>query len=292
MSIHQLRALDAIGRYKSFALAAGALNVSQSAISMQVAALERSLGAKLFDRSKRPPRLTAAGEIALRRASTIISEFEEMRIALGETHGYRHVLRLGAIPSVLTNILPRVLVALRDDCPELTVNVVSDLSGNLMAMVERGELDLALMHQPESLRGIFSWHEVSRQKIVVLAPPQSKESTAYEVFSVRPYIRFNRNAWVAPMIEERLSDLGLNPDTRAELHSIEAIHLMVHLGFGASVIPDVGDTNNANAPLRKLEFGMPPIFRLIGLLHRPDAAKKHLRKSVLDALNRLSTARR
>ena len=290
MSIHQLRALDAIGRYKSFAQAADALNVTQSAISMQVAALERSLGAKLFDRSTRPPRLTAAGEIALRRANSIIAEFEELRISLGETHGYRHVLRLGAIPSVLTNMLPRVLVALREDCPELTVNVASDLSGNLMGMVERGELDLALMHQPRNLSGIFAWHEVARQKIVVLAPPQSEEANAKELFSALPYIRFNRNAWVAPMIEERLADLGLRPDTRAELQSIEAIHLMVHLGFGASVLPDVGNSINSKAALRFLDFGAPPIFRLIGLLYRPDAAKKFVQQSVLKALNRLSLA--
>ncbi|MDE0111500.1 MAG: LysR family transcriptional regulator [Albidovulum sp.] len=291
MSILQLRALHAIGRYKSFALAAGALNVTQSAISMQISGLERSLGAKLFDRSKRPPRLTAAGEIALRYASSIVAEFEEMRIALGETHGFRNVLRLGAIPSVLTNILPRVLVALREDCPELTVNVASGLSGDLMAMVERGELDLALMHQPRKLGRVFAWHEVSSQKIVVLAPPQSKEATAEAIFSVRPYIRFNRNAWVAPMIEERLAELGLKPDTRAELQSIEAIHLMVQLGFGASVLPDVGDAGHSNSRLRKLEFGSPPIFRSIGLLYRPDATKKFVHQSVLGALNRLAIAR-
>ncbi|MCY4460851.1 MAG: LysR family transcriptional regulator [Albidovulum sp.] len=290
MSIHQLRALDAIGRYKSFALAAGALNITQSAISMQISALERSLGAKLFDRGTRPPRLTAAGETALRRASSIVAEFEEMRAALDETHGYRHVLRLGAIPSVLTNLLPRVLVALREDRPNLTVNVVSDLSGNLMAMVERGEIDLALMHQPRKLSGIFAWHGLSRQKIVVLSPLQSRETTAKEIFSAHPYIRFNRNAWVAPMIEERLAELGLHPDTRAELQSIEAIHLMVHLGFGASVLPDVGESGLSKAPLRLLEFGSPPIYRTVGVLHRPDAAKKNVRRSVLQTLDRLQIA--
>lgn len=270
-----MQALDAIGRHGSFAAAARALNLTQSAISMQISALETTLGVTLFDRSYRPPHLTPTGEIVMRRARTISAEYDNMLGALEDRRSPRGVFRLGAIPTVLTNILPQALMALRAQQPQMIVNVTSNLSGDLMKSVERGELDAALMHQPHQPDDAFTWQEVTSQQIVVVAPPRSREKTPEAVFEAHPYIRFNRSAWVAPMIEARLASLGIIPDTRAEIQSIEAIHLMVNLGFGASILPDVG-VKSAGSQLRVVPFGEPPLHRSIGLLSRRDMAGRRL----------------
>lgn len=281
MSIRQMKALDAIGRHGSFAAAARALNLTQSAISMQISALEEALGVTLFDRSHRPPHLTQAGEIAMRRARAISSEYDDMLGALEDTRSQRGVFRLGAIPTVLTNVLPKALMALRAQQPQLIVNVTSNLSGDLMKRVERGELDAALMHEPREIGEAFDWHEVAPQRVVVIAPPVSDEQTAEAVFAAHPYIRFNRSAWVAPMIEARLAEMGIEPETRAEIQSIEAIHLMVGLGFGASILPDVG-VEALGGKLRIVPFGKPPLYRSIGLLSRRDMAGRRLMGIVRD----------
>lgn len=283
MSIRQFQALEAISEYGSFAAAAAALNVTQSAVSMQVAALEESLEVTLFDRRHRPPRLTRAGAVVLRHAKAILAHYHDIYDALAATKPFQGTFRLGVIPTILTNLLPRVLMMLRDEEPGLTINVSSGLSGELMRRVEQGDLDAALMHKPEEIGGSFAWRDVAQQRIVIVAPPTSTEETPEEVLRNHPYIRFNRSAWVAPLIEARLGEHGITPDMRAEIQSIEAIHLIVSLGFGASILPDVSTESIARTPMRVIDFGEPPIFRTIGLLSRLDTAKKNPRRIIGDA---------
>jgi DNA-binding transcriptional LysR family regulator len=253
-----------------------------------VSALEQQLGVTLFDRKRRPPRLTPAGAIVLRRAKAIVAQYDDIFDALAEARPYRGSFRLGVIPTVLTNLLPAALMTLRDKEPGLTVNVSSRLSGELMRLVEHGGLDAALMHKPNEIAADFAWRDITQQRVVIVAPPSSGEETVAELFAAHPYIRFNRNAWVAPLIEERLGELGIAPDTRAEIQSIEAIHLMVGLGFGVSVLPDIGDTGPSGRPLRILDFGAPPIHRTIGLLSRIDSPKRNARRFIGDVFAQLA----
>ncbi len=282
MSIRQFKTLTAIDEHGSFAAAAMALNLTQSAVGMQMAALEDSLGVMLFDRKFRPPRLTPAGEIVLRRATTIVAQYDSIFDALAEARPYRGVFRLGVIPTVLTNLLPAALVALADREPGLTLTVVSALSGELLRRVEQGQFDAALMHKPNRIGSGFAWRDIAQQRVVIVAPPGSTEETARDVLAAHPYIRFNRAAWVAPLIEGKLRQLEIEPDTRAEIQSIEAIHLLIRLGFGVSILPDIESTALSDPPLRILDLGTPPIHRTIGLLSLQDTTKKNARRIVGD----------
>ncbi len=284
MSIRQFRTFTAICERGSFAEAAKAVNLTQSAVGMQVAALEHTLGVTLFDRKHRPPRLTSAGEIVLRRARNIVAQYDSLSDALSATRSYRGSFRLGVIPTVLTNLLPAALVALVDREPGLTLTVVSELSGVLLRQVEQGRFDAALMHKPNHLHDGLAWRDIAQQRIMVVAPPNSTQETAEEALGSYPYIRFNRAAWVAPLIEQRLGSLGIETDTRAEIQSIEAIHLMIRLGFGVSILPDVGGAGGSVAPLRVLDFGSPPIHRTIGLLSRKDNSRRNARRIVGDTI--------
>ena len=108
------------------------------------------------------------------------------------------------------------------------------------------------------------------------------------VFASHPYIRFNRRAWVAPMIEERMKLLEIDPDTYAEIESIESIQRMVALGLGASVIP-IGTAGPSMAMgVRVLEFGQPRMHRTIGMVSRVDTPKKQARRAICDAFKRTS----
>ncbi len=282
MSIRQFKTLLAIAEQGSFAAAAKAQNLTQSAVGMQVTALEESLGVTLFDRKHRPPSLTDAGEIVLRRARAIVAQYDGIADALAVARPYHGTFRLGAIPTVQTNLLPAALVALREREPGLGINVVSGLSGLVLRQVEQGELDAAIMHKPNELGAHFAWRDVAQQRLVVVCPPDAPEESAEDVLRSQPYIRFNRTAWVAPLIEKKLEDLGIEPNTRAELESIEAIHLMIRLGFGVSILPDVGTSGAAGPPLRLLDLGAPPIHRTVGLLSRQDTTKKNARRLVGD----------
>jgi DNA-binding transcriptional LysR family regulator len=272
--------MQAISEQGSFAAAARELNVTQSAIGMQVAALEDALGVKLFDRNYRPPRLTRAGIVATRRAKTIVAQYDDLVDSLTEPSTHRGSFRLGSIPTVLTNLVPAALMVLRDEEPDLTINVSSSLSGELRRQVEQRELDAALMHKPSDIGSAFAWNDIVRQRVVVVAPPDAVEASLEELFERYAYIRFNRSAWVAPLIEARLAELELTPHTGAEIESIEAIHLMVGLGFGLSILPDVGASRLSGVSLRIMDFGDPPIYRTVGLLSRRDMSMKKARQII------------
>ena len=274
MSIRRFKTLVVVCERGSFAAAAEALNLTQSAVSMQISALEDALGVALFDRKRRPMRLTRQGRRLLERARPMVMQYDRIVDEITEASSVRGTFSLGAIPTVLTNLMPAALVELRVRKPELTINVSSGLSGRLHRLVGSGELDGAVMHRPDTLADGFHWSDITRQTVMIIAPPDSVGETPSEVFAEQPYIRFGRHAWVAPMIERRLADLQLTPEVSAEIESIEAIQIMVGLGFGASVIP-VGSAPGQSLPgLRMVEFGSPQLFRTIGLLSRIDTRKK------------------
>ena len=280
MSIRRFKTLVVVCERGSFAAAAEALNLTQSAVSMQISALEDSLGVTLFDRKRRPMQLTRQGRRLLERARPMVMQYDRIVDEITEVSSVRGTFSLGAIPTVLTNLMPAALVELRMQKPELTINVSSGLSGRLHRLVGSGELDGAIMHRPDSLADGFHWSDIARQTVMIIAPPDSIGQTPGEVFADQPYIRFGRRAWVAPIIEKRFAALKLKPEVSAEIESIEAIQIMVGLGFGASVIP-VGSAPGQSFPgLRMVEFGSPQLFRTIGLLSRIDTRKKSERHIV------------
>src|SRR5690606_36763209 len=130
-----LRALKAVSDHASFTNAAESLNLTPSAISMQISAFEESLGATLFDRSHRPPRLTRAGESVLRCAETIIERYDAMLAEVAKIDAQRDYFRLGVIPTALLTIVPEMLMDLRRAQPNLVVSVVTNLSGDLKRIV-------------------------------------------------------------------------------------------------------------------------------------------------------------
>lgn len=282
MSIRRFKTLVTVCERGSFAAAAKSLNLTQSAISMQISALEESLGVVLFDRKRRPMQLTRQGRRIFERAQPMVLHYDRIVDEITAASIVRGTFRLGVIPTVLTNLMPAALVELRMARPELTVNVSSGLSGRLHRLVGDGELDGAVMQRPDVLSEEFHWTDISKQKIMIIAPPDSMGETPGEVFAEQSYIRFGRRAWVAPMIERRFADLGVSPEIYAEIESIEAIRIMVGLGFGASVIPVGSAPGQALQGLRKVEFGSPPMFRTIGLLSRIDTRKKSERHAVSD----------
>ncbi len=290
MSIKQIRAVRAIADHGSFAAAAKALNLAQSAISMQVTTFEESLGVQLFDRSHRPPRLTDAGRSVLDHARIILDEYDSMLDAVSQGRARGGMFRIGVIPTVLTALLPTALMTLRETAPRISVTVASAVSGDLMRSVDRGEVDAALIHEPDQLPEGYVWNEIARQEVVAIAPETAQEEELSSLLAAHPYIRFNRAAQVAPLIEARLATLGLDPLPIAELQSIEAIRLLVRLGFGVSILPSTGPAK-PDEGLRRISIGDPAVFRRIGFFMRASLARRQVARVVADAFAKAAEPR-
>lgn len=283
MSLRALRTLIAIAERGSFASAASALHMSQSAISMQMKSLEDELGARLFDRSRRPPALNERGLALLERAREVVALYARMSEAVSDPDDLAGNLSIGAVPTALTGMLPAILASLRKSHPRLQIRVAAGLSGDLVLRVARGEIDCALVTEPERpLEGLFA-RPVGSEPFVVIAPRAAAGKTDRDLLENHPFIRFNRQAWVGRVVERSLRERDIAVREAMELDSLEAIERMVLAGLGVSVVPE-----RAGAPLpkglRRVPFGAPPLARKLCLVERERNPKRQLTAALHDAL--------
>jgi len=149
MEMHQLTYFESVSRHLHFTRAAQELNVAQPSVSQQIRKLEHELAAPLFHRMKRHVTLTEAGKTFLPHARAVLQRLEEARLEVQELSGLRKgTLAVGAPPSVGTHLLPRALAAFSRRHPGILLSFREAGSRTLVALLEEGELDLAVVIQP------------------------------------------------------------------------------------------------------------------------------------------------
>lgn len=146
MDLQQLRYVVEVAANSSFTLAAEKCFVTQSALSHQIAALEREIGERLFARTSRRVRLTEVGEAFVGHARSAVAAAERAREAVGVTAGtIVGPLRLGVIPTVTAVHLPSVLAAFRTMHPGVRVEMKMGNSDTLMRAIIDDRLDVAIL---------------------------------------------------------------------------------------------------------------------------------------------------
>lgn len=271
MNLRQLRTLQAVLERGSFAAAGDRIGLSHAAVSVQMNQLENSLGAELFDRSRRPVALTADGVRVAQLAAEVLDKLEQLRLEAGgaKTSGS---ISIGIIPTCVHHLLPRVLRAMRAGFPDLQVNVVSALSGELAASVIGRELDYALVTTPMVEIPELDITPIASEPFHVIGPSGSAAGSDTELLRSLPYIAFNKRTWVGQHIAARLQQRGIHIRPSIEIDSLEAIENLVAGGFGVSIVPQ-----RLHAPIRadklaSIPFGDPVDTRqltLIRLLGKP-----------------------
>ncbi|QIE57317.1 LysR family transcriptional regulator [Pikeienuella piscinae] len=283
MNIRHLRTLVAAVERGSFAAAGEAVGVSHSAVSLQIKSLEDELGVSLFDRSKRPPAPTARGRALADHARKTLEHFDAARaIATGEL--VKGKLTVGAVPTMLSSILPHALATLRDHHPELRIEIRSDSSAGLAARLQRGELDIALCTRPDPSPPGLEWRHVATEPFVVIAPAHAPGETDADLLTGLPFIWFNRKTWAGRGIEAEMQRRGIPVSADIEIDSLDAISSLVGAGLGVSIVPVCKGARPFPRRLRSLPFGDPPYCREIGALVAPEGAPEDLIETFMAAL--------
>jgi molybdate transport repressor ModE-like protein len=177
MSLRAFRTLVAIAEHGSFAAAARAVNLSQSAVSTQMRGLEDELHVALFDRSTRPPALNEAGQALVGKARELIAAYEDIQSAVTSTGAVEGRIRLGAVGSTLTGVLPRVLTIIRERYPNLHIEIVSGFSEELLQQVGSRALDAAIVSDYDGGRRDLAWRPFLTEPLVMIAPPDAVEES-------------------------------------------------------------------------------------------------------------------
>ncbi|MGZ3304741.1 MAG: LysR substrate-binding domain-containing protein, partial [Asticcacaulis sp.] len=169
-TLRQLQYLKLLAEHKSFMAAAEAAFVSQPALSSGIAELEKILGARLVDRSRGQVILTAVGEETLKRSEDILARTEDLvEAAHGANRPLTGRFRLGVIPTIAPFLLPKALLRLRADFPDLKLFLREDQTARLIAALKSGALDAAVIALPYDLAGLDHAF-VARDEIVAATP--------------------------------------------------------------------------------------------------------------------------
>ena len=288
MSIRHLRTLLAIIERGSFAAAARDVHLTESAVSMQMKALETELGVALFDRSKRPPVLTESGRALFPEVRALVAGYERLGRRKDEMPPMEGHLRLGAVPSVITGILPAAIAALRQKHPGVHVEIAMALSAELVERVSRRRLDAAIVSELGKVPPGLVWSPFAREPLVLIAPPDAPDRPAGELLATYPFIRYSRQAWVGRLIHATMKRRRIKVVEAMTLDTLEAVTAMVSNGLGVSIVPDRGSNVGFASPVRTITLPGPKVHRAVGLLRPGEHAKASLAEALLGELATLA----
>ncbi|MFG2415063.1 MULTISPECIES: LysR family transcriptional regulator [Streptomyces] len=243
MELQQMRYVVAVAETNSFTRAAERCLVVQSALSHQIARLERELGARLFERTSRRVRLTSAGAAFLPSARQCLDAAEraaaEVAAAVGEVRGR---LAVGLIPSVAAVDIPGALREFHEQYPSVRVSLRVGASDELVEQVRQGAIEVAFLDLPTTARpeGVEA-RELARDCLVaVVAPdhPLAGEPAvdlgrlSHEVFVDLPAQTAGR-----AQSDQAFADAGFSRDVAFEVTNTDYLSRLVSQGLGIALLP-------------------------------------------------------
>ena len=229
-------------------------------------ALEEEIGSRLIVRSGRTVTPTAAGLAIVERARNVLREISEFStIATDETLAGK--LRIGAVPTAITGLLPGIMVSLREAYPGVEIDIVPGRSNELYAMAVDGELDAAVIIQPYfAIPKTCAWQTLRAEPLIVLAPAAMAGVDAHTVLATEPFIRYDQSLWGGRQADNYLRQVRIRPHERFELVTLDAIAVLVDRGLGVSLVPDWSPPWPEGLSLAKLPLPGKPPTRHLGLL--------------------------
>jgi len=261
MNLRHLRAFAAIADLGGFARAAPTLHLSQPALSRQISALEAELGILLFDRMGRGVRITPQGEDLLRRCRRLLTEAE----ALGEhaqslKTGAAGILRIGATPQVIENLLANFIVRHKRRHPGIEIQLVEEGGYRMAERLARGDVHFACMPAGDrrfDARLLVPLHLLAvlprRHRLSGRPLLDITELAKEPLLVLRP--EFGSRAW----FDAACHTARIHPDLRLESGVPHTLVALAATGYGVAILP-----SNASLP-RSGVSAVPLVHRGVSL---------------------------
>lgn len=176
MDIDLARTFLAVVSTGSFVRAAGRLNITQTAVSARIKALEEQIGRDLFIRNKAGAKLTPAGSDFARYAASLVQIWERARQQVALPAGRKAMVSVGGELSLWNPLLLNWLVWMRHHAADIAVRTYIDLGERLIEKVQTGVLDLAIMYAPSQRPGLKFELLMEEKLIAVSTSPDRRET--------------------------------------------------------------------------------------------------------------------
>lgn len=273
LTTKQLRYFDALARLGHFGRAADHCCVTQPALSMQISQMEEQLGVTLLERRSSGVILTAAGAEVARRASNILRELRDLsELALSYRTPFSTPLRLGVISTVAPYLLPLLLPKLRDEHPQLALQLREAQTSLLIAELLAASLDLLVVALPLDHPEIKTLE--LRSDRFLLAVPAASDMFTGELASAEEL----RNERLLLLDEghcfrdQALTVCRVRGQDGSGIFGASSLSTLVQMvasGHGVTLLPEISARQEAkNVGIRLVPFAAPEPARTLGLAWR------------------------
>jgi len=273
MEIHQLRYFVAVADEGSFSRAAAKVRVAQPSLSQQIRKLEAEVGQPLFDRLPRSVVLTEAGRCLIDYARQILASIGDARRSIDELKDeVSGRLAVGAIPTIAPYILPELVGKFQKHYPEVSLEIVEDVTDGITRRVEAGELDVALAstsQQSPTLRR----ESVGNEPLLALVPeghPLAKK-TLVELDDLKSqrFLLLHEMHCLSQQVHHLLESRRLRPEIALAGSQLGTIANMVAAEIGVSIVPQMMVKHRSTSGCVSLPFAPPVPERELNLLYNP-----------------------
>ncbi|MFD4369395.1 LysR family transcriptional regulator [Rhodococcus sp. NPDC058521] len=232
----KLEAFIAVAEEESFGIAAVRLQIAQSTVSSRIKELESHLGRRLFTRTSRHVRLTAAGEAALPRARTALSALDGVRQAVDDVAGIRRGrVRLGLVTGADLPQLGDILSGFATDHPGIELVITSAESSDLEQSVTDGALDVAIVVRTGATE--LQWTELIRDPLIVVGLPETTRQVSITDLTTQSLIVLDAGAGAREALERAARRAGTRLQIAAQVSTPDMALDLHSRGMGVLVIP-------------------------------------------------------
>ncbi|WP_144630765.1 LysR family transcriptional regulator [Bordetella genomosp. 13] len=268
MNLRSLETLRAILVHGSFTAAGEAVGCSPSAVSLQIKQLEQYFGQPLFDRSTRVIQPTP---FALQIAAAADEFTDKVRaLRTRQSLAVEGKLRLGAITSMQSDLLPQALLTLQQRHPQLDVRIppLND-SNEVLKELQAGRIDAALVVRPgNGGSSRLVWGDLLRQPYVMLAPPGATERSPQALIKAYGWVAYDTALPGGQVAARHVRAIVPGASIRMELRSTDALVSLVSLGMGVTVIPRPRQPLATAYGVKEIDLGRHAPHRQIALAWR------------------------
>lgn len=291
LNLDHVRAFTEVARLGTFSAAAEQLNLTQPAVSQQIAQLEKRLGVALVERLGRRATPTAAGLELLDHAARIDSA---VTAALEQLAHYRSGevgrVRLGTGATAAIFRLPQMLRRLRQRLPSLEITIATGNTSDVVRAVQDNALDVALVTLPAGGRNLEVTPVLDDEFVAVTSREGVKlpARVTPDVMARLPVIMFEPGGQTRLVTDQWFFQGGVELRPSMSLGSVEAIKRLVGVGLGCAILPAVAlrePGDRAHLVVRRLS---PRLYRKLAIVVRRDKVLQRGLRETVKALRELA----
>ncbi|HEY3191811.1 MAG TPA: LysR family transcriptional regulator [Solirubrobacterales bacterium] len=248
LDVRRLRVLREVIARGSFSAAAESLHLSQSAVSQQIAVLEREVGIPLLERTSEGPKLTAAGEALVEHGDAVICRLEEAERELAQIAGLEGGrLRLASFPTASATLMTRALSLFRQRFPKVELLFSEDEPEDSFPALKRGDFDLAVVFDypafPLDFARDVEAEMIFEEPMRVALPPghplAAAKSVRIEDLAEEDWLCGALPSSCREQILGLCREAGFEPRISFQSEDYEVIKGFVAGGLGVTILPEL-----------------------------------------------------